>query len=862
MPLTLLPVSFLSDPTPKDKEQKPIAPAPSTRRAITLKLPIEVARALKDASANAKPGGQPAVRVTLNGDKPGLTISGQLFPFDLALKPTNGPNNVAELYSRTRLQYPRRPADHRPPLALQSVVVGNAVVEDAAQKLRDRMAEAGQAKKDRRIQLLSEPLTAPGPGSKASVATTKKKKNAPARTATASTLERNVLQKGVAMKATTAAPAASSSKSASSSNRASPSTINHKQPSSSTPTSPATSPVDTRPLEERIIHLLATKSQTIQELESLLGANKDDISEILRRVATTHDPSSSSGNWTSTPKGPWALKLNSYASLQPWTWPAYKDHDRQRIAGDMENAFDQLGLPRSAPERLKLQEGEARYRKKIAAKSASGTPASGTAQRKLKVKKMSEPPNATGGTLSASSVRQGVVKSTSANGISTAPVKKKAPKADGTGSAKGSDVEVKEKPRKRPSPTEPSTSGAATPMSVSSSIGSVSSGTSGSAPLRHTLPPKPQVNLNPPPSTTQSARRASHTPPPPRPSATPAQSPRPAGTAASPRAVPTTSKRKLEEMSDLDDVVVSSKTKGPRATVSSSSSSGSVPLEAKRRKLEPSPLGAGSSTAAASRTASTSSVVNGTVAKTKHEESTREHSRTPSTSQAQQSLKPPPTQTNGRPPQPSSRSASVATAKSDRDTASLPKFVRKEPSPLGPSALSKGVNGKDKVSSTARAEERSHSRASGKGRATPVFTSSEEEEDPDEAAEAARRAALKKKKKLAPAAAVTAAATAAPSPPNARRPRKVKRLPSPLPTDRKELRLLHGEKYAEMMTTFAEIQAEKARAERCAAQQGDPSTLWSEEETRAKVNEYNTLHEQVAKIREAVDASLRAEGQE
>lgn len=191
----------------------------------------------------------------------------------------------------------------------------------------------------------------------------------------------------------------------------------------------------------------------------------------------------------------------------------------------------------------------------------------------------------------------------------------------------------------------------------------------------------------------------------------------------------------------------------------------------------------------------------------------------------------------------------------------MPKFGKKEPSPLGPSALSKGVNGKEKVSSSARAEERSHSRASGKGRATPVFTSSEEEEDPEEAAEAARRAAAKKKKKLALAAAA-AATPAASSPSNAPRLRKIKRLPSPLPTDRKELRLLHGEKYAEMMTTFAEIQAEKARAERCAAQQGDPSTLWSEDETHAKVKEYNTLHEQVGKIREAVDASIRAEGQE
>ncbi|KAG8910099.1 hypothetical protein FRC00_008869, partial [Tulasnella sp. 408] len=62
-----------------------------------------------------------------------------------------------------------------------------------------------------------------------------------------------------------------------------------------------------------------------------------------------------------------------------------------------------------------------------------------------------------------------MAKSTSANGVSTAPVKKKVPKADGTGSAKGSDVEMKEKPKKRPSPTETSNSGAATPMSASSS---------------------------------------------------------------------------------------------------------------------------------------------------------------------------------------------------------------------------------------------------------------------------------------------------------------------------------------------------------------------------------------------------------
>lgn len=207
----------------------------------------------------------------------------------------------------------------------------------------------------------------------------------------------------------------------------------------------------------------------------------------------------------------------------------------------------------------------------------------------------------------------------------------------------------------------------------------------------------------------------------------------------------------------------------------------------------------------------------------------------------------------------------MATAKSDRETGQLPKFGRKEPSPLGPSALSKSVNGKEKASHSAKAEERSHSRASGKGRATPVFTSSEEEEDPEEAAEKARRAAAKKKK-LARAAAAAADTSAAPSPApvvsHGPRLRKVKRLPSPLPTDRKELRLLHGEKYADMMTVFAELQAEKARAERCAAEQGDPSTLWSDNETHAKVNEYNALREQVAKIKEAVDASLRADGQQ
>lgn len=81
MPLTIFPVPFLSDPNPKDKEQKPIVPPPSTRRAVTLKLPIEVARALKDASANAKPGGQPAVRVTLSGDKPVSSLCRFRFPF-------------------------------------------------------------------------------------------------------------------------------------------------------------------------------------------------------------------------------------------------------------------------------------------------------------------------------------------------------------------------------------------------------------------------------------------------------------------------------------------------------------------------------------------------------------------------------------------------------------------------------------------------------------------------------------------------------------------------------------------------------------------------------------------------------------
>ncbi|KAG9017496.1 hypothetical protein FRB90_001089 [Tulasnella sp. 427] len=860
MPLTLFPVPFLSDPTPKDKEQKPIVPAPSTRRAITLKLPIEVARALKDASANAKPGGQPAVRVTLGGDKPGLTISGQLFPFDLALKAANGSNNVAEIYSRTRHQYPRKPADHRPPLTLQSVVVGRAVVEDAAQKLRDRMAEAGQAKKDRRIQLLDvPPTTTSGATAKGTAVTTKKKKSSTATartTATASTLERDVLRKGVAMKATATAPAASSSNAAPSSGRASPSTIGQKQTaasSSSAPTSPATSPVDTRPLEERIIHLLATKSQTIQEMEGLLSANKDDISEILRRVATMHDQSVSSGNWSSTPRGLWALKLNSYTLLHPWTWPAYTDRDRQRIARDMENAFDQLGLPRSAPERVKLQEGEARWTKKQAAKSATGTATAGTTQRKLKVNKLSEPPNATGGTLSASSVKPGMVKSTSANGVTTTATKKKTAKVDGTGSAKGSDVEMKEKPKKKQQPTDQPRSGAMTPMSATSSNGSSSSATSASAPLRHGLPQKPQANLGPP---TQHARKPSHTPP--HQAATPTQSPRPSATAASPKVAPAPSKRKLDEMSDLDETT---KPKASRPPAGVSSASSSVPPgEAKRRKLEPSPLGAGSSTATSSRNGSTSSsmVANGTAVKSKRDVVMRDESAPASSSQAQQGLKPPPTQANGRAPAAPSRSGSISAAKSDRETSTLPKFGRKEPSPLGPSALPKGINGKEKPASSSKHDERSQSRASGKGRHTPVFTSSseEEEEDAEAAALAARKAAAKKKK-----LALKAAGASSP-PESSHRPRlrKIPPLQAPLPSDRQELRLMDEEKRAEAMIVSAEIQAEKARLTRCLVGQGDPSTLWTDQEMNAKGEELKILCDQIAEIGLAVQQSLRAEG--
>lgn len=127
------------------------------------------------------------------------------------------------------------------------------------------------------------------------------------------------------------------------------------------------------------------------------------------------------------------------------------------------------------------------------------------------------------------------------------------------------------------------------------------------------------------------------------------------------------------------------------------------------------------------------------------------------------------------------------------------------------------------------------------------------------AAEAARRAAAKKRK-LALAAA--AASSPAPVASNAPRLRKVRPLPTPLPTDRKELRLLYGDKYPEMLASYAELQAEKAKVERCAVEQGDPSTLWPESDFRAKINEYSTLHNQVQVLKEAVDASLRAEGQD
>ncbi|KAG8902333.1 hypothetical protein FRB99_004616 [Tulasnella sp. 403] len=816
MQLTISPVTVYPSKAPQPQDQ-----AHGKKLAIAVRLSQESVRSLKDALVHARTAvngsaGRPPLQVNLSGDAPGFTISNQFFP--ISVEPSR--NSLVEVFVRTRHPNPTRPIHHRPPFLFTAPVVATVrpqrtSEEDVAQvtqKIRERTAQVEQQRKDRHIQMIDPPATTKG--SKSSNPSKQKRTSAGA--GTASKLARNVLQKGVAVKAKnegsggTAKPLASSS-TASSSNPPPPRQV----PLSSIPAVPVG---DTTSLRARVVHQLALKSSTSRELQALLKPSEADtegLSEVLRSVATTEvspPAKPSQSHWSpaytspSQHTGLWYLKAEVYAtSVHPFTWPSYDDADRRRIAEDVEVAFKDLGLPDTAPERTRFKTEEKAFvkrrrvepngtapgdsAKRSSVSSASGRPspmpAPGTTNRKPKMEKLSEPPSTGGGTLSAN-VRRGIIKSSTP---SQAPPASKQAKSTSTssktgttattgdrekGSEKGSDVETR--PSKRLSPSNPATtSSRATPMSASSSS---SSGTS--LPLAHGLPPKPQTSLAPPPD-----RRASRTPPPPthpiptRPSSTqPGRTPTPNASPRTTAPSKPSAKRKLEDPpSDIDDLILTGAMRGKGGKEPTPATS----TELKKRRLDVS----GQST-------------------TKREDAG--------------SGKP-------RPPKERDPPAKVETPRE--------RLHRKE-------------------------------------RSDWDYTDSSDDEE-EEAPPQPKTVKEKKGTKVnvpppSPRSKPTGAAkTEAPSRDPPPRPKlKYRGLPNPLPSTRSDLRLLFSELYADYATLLAELHGERSRVERVAAGRARSTepTPWTLEETRAKADMYERLKTDLERVKKAVEESCQVEGEE
>ncbi|KAG8887660.1 hypothetical protein FRB98_009222 [Tulasnella sp. 332] len=860
------------------------------KQAVLVKLTPESVRALKDATVKArqlsKSTGKTVnpLQILLSGNTPGFTIAKQQFPISLQPNQPNA-NGLTELFIRHRVQNPTKPSHHRPPLSYCAPIVAKASVsrvlnDEATQRVRDRSAQAEQQRKERHVQIIDTPLAM---GKKSGAAGSNKKRKSVG-ASTASSLARNVLQKGVTVKAR---------------NEGSSSTPPSTTPSGTTTTvkqhrhSPSLSngnnspnSLDTTSLRAQVIHQLAYKPSTSKDLRSLSNkaTETENLSDVLRSVALAEDSPITKpvqSHWSksfaspSQHSGPWYLQREVYASsVHPFTWPLYDDADRQRIADDTFAAMDELELADDVPERRRLVAEKSAWLKKkkmegnvdrtngperssVASGSKATTPAVPPVARKVKMNKMSEPRMSGGSTLSAPTFRGGMVKTTSSTSTAGSTKDKKSPLHMSMSGDQPPDRDMEQagrstpsETRKRPSPPSnllSSTSGHATPLPNTSKPN-----------LAHPLPPRPQTSLAPP-SSSSTIRQSSRTPPTapatnvagpssilPSRTSTPIPSPRHAPS-ASVSSASASSKRKR----DGDDASVSSH-------VSTSAH------DAKKLKIERQlPVGPATSKEPLSNGASSIPKKPGT-AKASSRSSKAPDSRASqaSPSQQSQSLKAPTQQTNGKSP-PGRAAAITAATKPERHSSPLPRFTKKDASPAPPAYNKVSSKEKDLPPIPSHSRKRTDHVPEKKGSRrrhdidytdTSASASEVEEAPPPIAVKPARPNAVPSSQ---PPSSRTLRQDSAPSRSNRPVPLDLPMSDrsTPLPQDEEALRELFSVRYAESSEILARLAREKVKLQRALRGNSPDEGMLDHASIEALSLGYHELQEELEAIKAALEQS-------
>ncbi|KAG8881725.1 hypothetical protein FRB97_009200 [Tulasnella sp. 331] len=860
------------------------------KQAVLVKLTPESVRALKDATVKArqlsKSTGKTVnpLQILLSGNTPGFTIAKQQFPISLQPNQPNA-NGLTELFIRHRVQNPTKPSHHRPPLSYCAPIVAKASVsrvlnDEATQRVRDRSAQAEQQRKERHVQIIDTPLAM---GKKSGAAGSNKKRKSVG-ASTASSLARNVLQKGVTVKAR---------------NEGSSSTPPSTTPSGTTTTvkqhrhSPSLSngnnspnSLDTTSLRAQVIHQLAYKPSTSKDLRSLSNkaTETENLSDVLRSVALAEDSPITKpvqSHWSksfaspSQHSGPWYLQREVYASsVHPFTWPLYDDADRQRIADDTFAAMDELELADDVPERRRLVAEKSAWLKKkkmegnvdrtngperssVASGSKATTPAVPPVARKVKMNKMSEPRMSGGSTLSAPTFRGGMVKTTSSTSTAGSTKDKKSPLHMSMSGDQPPDRDMEQagrstpsETRKRPSPPSnllSSTSGHATPLPNTSKPN-----------LAHPLPPRPQTSLAPP-SSSSTIRQSSRTPPTapatnvagpssilPSRTSTPIPSPRHAPS-ASVSSASASSKRKR----DGDDASVSSH-------VSTSAH------DAKKLKIERQlPVGPATSKEPLSNGASSIPKKPGT-AKASSRSSKAPDSRASQAlpSQQSQSLKAPTQQTNGKSP-PGRAAAITAATKPERHSSPLPRFTKKDASPAPPAYNKVSSKERDLPPIPSHSRKRTDHVPEKKGSRrrhdidytdTSASASEVEEAPPPIAVKPARPNAVPSSQ---PPSSRTLRQDSAPSRSNRPVPLDLPMSDrsTPLPQDEEALRELFSVRYAESSEILARLAREKVKLQRALRGNSPDEGMLDHASIEALSLGYHELQEELEAIKAALEQS-------
>ncbi|KAG8997163.1 hypothetical protein FRB95_007254 [Tulasnella sp. JGI-2019a] len=747
--------------------------------------------------------------------------------------------------------------------------VSRVLDDEVTQRVRDRSAQAEQQRKERHVQMLDTPPTM---GKKSGAAASNNKKRKSVGAGTASSLARNVLQKGVTVKArnegSSSAPVSSASATVTP-----PPTQHRNTLASSNGNSSSSNSLDTTSLRAQVIHQLALKPSTSKELRSLSGktSETETLSDILRSVAMAEDSPITKPiqmHWSksfaspSQHGGPWYLQREFYASsVHPFTWPSYEDADRRRIADETFTAMDELDLPADAPERRRLLAEQSSWLKRrkmegggdnanasdqlsVGSSSKPSTPAMLPAARKVKMNKMSEPRMSNGSTLSAPAFRGGMVKSASSTGATTTK-DKKSPLHTSLPGDQTRDREPEKggrstpsETKKRPSPPSnlsSSASGRATPVPSTTKSN-----------LAHPLPAKPQTSLAPP-SSSSTIRQSSRTPPSapvnnggrsssiqPSRTSTPIPSPGHAHS-ASMSSTSTVPKRKREDET------------APSSRIASSGH------DAKKPKVDRQLAAATTSKGSTSNGASSMSKKAGASKTEPGAKAPDSRASVSSSKQSQsQSLKAPTLQPNGKSP-PGRAAAITATSKPERHLSPMPKFTKKDASPAPPAYHKPASKEKDlppiPTHSKKRPEHAPEKKSSRRRQDIDYTDSSEEEEE--EAPPAGTKFA---KTKVMPQS-----LPSKPAPERSSRPTPLD-LPrsdrnTPLPQDEEALRELFSARYAESSEILARLTREKVKLERALRGDIDDEGMLDHESIDALSKGYHELQGELEAIKAALERS-------